>query len=129
MSYVDALQSLGGNDALATKLAQRSLQLSMAASRGGHERYWGSNLAIACEQAQLDNVPGALSALDLVKDSHGLPQLPLLLDSPCLKRLAEEPRYKALIEHVENRRKDLRERLPRTLSEHDVADVAAGKAA
>jgi hypothetical protein len=77
----------------------------------------------ACHESQLGRDAEALDALDRVRDAQGLAWSPFLLDSPCFKRLAQEPRYKALIEHLETRQQQLRERLPATLSEHGVADV------
>jgi hypothetical protein len=77
----------------------------------------------ACHQSQLGRYADALDALDRVRDAQGLAWSPFLLDSPCFKGLAKERRYKALIEHLEDRKKQLRERLPATLREQGVADV------
>jgi hypothetical protein len=48
---------------------------------------------------------------------------PLLLDSPCFKRLADEPRYQKVVERIEERKRELRERLPATLTAHGVTEV------
>jgi hypothetical protein len=62
--------------------------------------------------------------LERAVDAEGLVWSPLLQDSPCFKPLATEPRYKAAIDQLEERKKQLRERLPATLKEYGVAEVA-----
>jgi hypothetical protein len=52
-----------------------------------------------------------------------LPNLPLLKDSPCFKRVANEPRYVALLDHLAERQRTLRARLPATLEKYGVASV------
>jgi serine/threonine protein kinase/tetratricopeptide (TPR) repeat protein len=122
-SYVDALQSLGGSDALATRIASMRADLASAALEHGLAKSWWVNWMQACYQSQLGRNADALDALDRVRDAQGLAWSPFVLDSPCLKRLNQEPRYKALIEHLETRQRQLRERLPATLREQGVADV------
>ena len=121
-SYVDALQSLGGSDSLATRIATIRVAFFRAAIEHGIGKSWWVNSMLACHQSQLARYPDALDTLDRVRDAQGLAWSPFLLDSPCFKRLAQEPRYRALIDHLEDRKKQLRERLPATLSEHGVAD-------
>ena len=55
---------------------------------------------------QLGRKAEALDSLDRVKNAQGLVWLPFMRDSPCFKRLAAEPRYVALIEHLEDARAD-----------------------
>jgi serine/threonine protein kinase/tetratricopeptide (TPR) repeat protein len=123
-SYVDALQSLGGSDALATKIAKVRIPFEAASLEHGTRKSWWVNSELACYQSQLGLYADALDSLDRVRDAQGLAWSPFLLDSPCFKRLAQEPRYKALIEYLETRQKQLRERLPATLREQGVAEVA-----
>jgi len=124
-SYVDALQSLGGSDALATKIAKIRVPFYSAGREHGIGKSWWVNAMLACYQLQLGRNADALDSLDRVRDAQGLAWSPFLLDSPCFKRVNLEPRYRALIEHLEERKKQLRERLPATLREQGVADVAA----
>ena len=124
-SYVDALQSLGGSASLATRIATIRVPFFSAASEHGTGKSWWVNSMFACHQSQLGRYANALDALDHVRDAQGLAWSPFLLDSPCFKRLAQEPRYKALIEHLETRQQQLRERLPATLREQGVAQAAA----
>jgi serine/threonine protein kinase/predicted Zn-dependent protease len=124
-SYIDALQSLDGSDALATKIAKVRVAGTTAGLGHGFRKSWWVNLTFACHQSQLGLYADALDSLDRVRDAQGLAWSSFLLDSPCFKHLAQEPRYKALIEHLETRQKQLRERLPATLREQGVADVAA----
>jgi tetratricopeptide (TPR) repeat protein len=122
-SYVDALQSLGGTNALATRIATIRAPFYSNGAEHGLGKSWWVNSMSACHQSQLGRSADALDALDRVGKAQGLAWSPFLLDSPCFKRLAQEPRYKALIEHLEDRKKQLRERLPATLRERGVADV------
>jgi serine/threonine protein kinase/tetratricopeptide (TPR) repeat protein len=122
-SYVDALQSLDGTNALATRIATIRAPFYSTGLEHGNGKSWWVNSMTACHQSQLGRSADALDALDRVGNAQGLAWSPFLLDSPCFKRLAQEPRYKALIEHLEDRKKQLRERLPATLREQGVADV------
>ena len=122
--YIDALQSLGGNDALVRELARKRKENFGAGVQTGMDRTWWVNTLLACTEAQLGDTTEVIAAIDRVYEARGLPRLPLLQDSPCFsKRLASEPRYIALIEHLRQRQKQLRERLPATLAKYGVADV------
>jgi serine/threonine protein kinase/tetratricopeptide (TPR) repeat protein len=128
-SYADTLQSLSGSDALVTKMATMRVDMYTKGSEPhGYGKSWWVNSMMACDQSQLGRYMEALDSLDRVRDAQGLAWSPFLLDSPCFKHLAQEPRYKALIEHLEDRKKQLRERLPATLKEYGVAGVMAAKA-
>jgi serine/threonine protein kinase len=121
-SYVDALQSLGGSDSLVTRIVETRLILY---GKYGYRKSWWVGSLLACHQSQLGRRADALDGLERVRNAQGLAWSTFLLDSPCLKRLNQEPRYKALIEHLEDRKKQLRERLPATLREQGVAEAAA----
>jgi tetratricopeptide (TPR) repeat protein len=122
-SYVDALQSLGGNDSLAMDLARYLLSMGHSGDWDVYAKGWWGGANFACAKSQLGQYADALDALDNVVAAHGLIWSPLLQDSPCFKRLAAEPRYKAVVDRVENRKRQLRERLPATLREQGVAEV------
>ena len=116
-SYVDALQALGGNDSVVAELAQSRVAHSMKLFEEGMAHSWWVNTLLACAEAQLDKPDEALDSLDRAVNSHGLVWSPMLQDSPCFKKLANQPRFKAVIERVEDRKKQLRDRLPITLRE------------
>jgi TolB-like protein len=122
-SYVDAHQALGGNDAVVAQLAQSRAAHMVKLFQEGMAHSWWVNTLFACGEVQLGKPDDALDSLDRAVNSHGLVWSPLLQDSPCFKRLADEPRYKAAVDHLEDRKKQLRERLPATLKEYGVADV------
>ena len=65
----------------------------------------------------------ALAVLERVRNAQGLALSPFSLDSRCFGPLANEPGYQSLVAHLEGRQKTLRERLPATLIEYEVADV------
>jgi serine/threonine protein kinase/cytochrome c-type biogenesis protein CcmH/NrfG len=121
--YIDALQSLGGNDATVRALALKRVELFSSGVRTGMGNSWWVNMSLACSEAQLDRVPEALAAITRVDSAGGLPPLHQLLDSPCFKRLANEPPYIALIEHIKERQRMLRDKVPATLAQYGVADV------
>jgi tetratricopeptide (TPR) repeat protein len=122
-SYVDALQSLGGNESLVAQMAAERIAHDRQLIAAGMAKSWYVNSLFACSEAQLGNYSDALDLLERAVSAQGLVWSPLVQDSPCFKRLAEEPRYKAAIDHLEERKKQLRERLPATLKEYGVADV------
>jgi tetratricopeptide (TPR) repeat protein len=119
--YIDALQALGGSDALVERLATAALGSTPAESSVLNS--WWRNTLHACALVQLNRVPEAIAEIDRILNSQGLPSSPLLQDSLCFKRIAKEPRYIALIEHLNDRQRLLRERLPATLQKYGVADV------
>ena len=124
LSYVDALQGLDADDAEARMYAEARAPSASSLASLGLAKSWWANAHGACTLVQLGRNAEALDSLDRVRNAQGLVWLPLLRrDSPCFKRLAAEPRYVALIEHLEERERMLRERLPATLLEHGVADV------
>ncbi len=81
---------------------------------------WWSKAYVACTHAVLEQDDEALKTLQRIKDSPRLPWLPVLMDSFCFQRYAENPAYQALIHHVEERQAAKRKQLPSTLAEFDV---------
>jgi serine/threonine protein kinase/tetratricopeptide (TPR) repeat protein len=124
-SYVDARQSLSDSDSLVERIARMRIDFYTHGREHGFRKSWWVASMLACHQSQLGRYADALDSLDGVRDAQGLAWSPFLLDSPCFKHLAGEPRFKALIEHLEDRKKQLRERLPATLREQGVAETAA----
>jgi tetratricopeptide (TPR) repeat protein len=125
-SYVDALQGINADDPDARRFAEERIEESdtvLAAVPTGVTPSWWVSVERACAMVQLGRVAEALEALEWVKSSQGLVWSPLVQDSPCFKRIAAEPGYIALVEHLEEQNRILRERLPATLREYQVADV------
>jgi tetratricopeptide (TPR) repeat protein/TolB-like protein len=123
-NYIDALQALG-EEADAQDIATRFLAWDVASRQPIFEKAWWVQLQNACKEITLGEVGSGLDMLDRVKNTRGLAWSWFLLDSPCFKRIASEPRYVAVIDRLEERQRLLRERLPATLREHGVADVGA----
>jgi TolB-like protein/tetratricopeptide (TPR) repeat protein len=119
--YIDALLAVGGRDSEARELAAKKAAVSDLEL----DRSWWVMAHYSCTLSQLGRVPEALDALERLKLSQGLVWSPLLRDSLCFRRMAAEPRYQDMVDFIEMRRQLLRERLPMTLVEYDVADVAA----
>lgn len=82
----------------------------------GAENAWWPHLYIACVDSILGDEAAALASLKRMQDTHGMPWYPLLADAPCFRDLAESPVYSETLRSVENKKADLRARLPETLS-------------
>jgi hypothetical protein len=78
------------------------------------ETYWGCLLSLLGRDAE------ALQKLELTRRSPRLAPRPVLQDMPCFDRIADEPVYRATVEHFDERRAELRRRLPVTLAEFGV---------
>lgn len=76
---------------------------------------WWSNLYLSCSLSILGEDAGALDAIERLVDAPGLPWYPVLKDALCFQKFVEEPRYLAVVDSIERRMADLRERLPDTL--------------
>ena len=69
----------------------------------------------ACGQSIVGQDELALETLERVVESPGLLWYPVLVDAPCFRKFADEPRYQAVVQSVEQRQEVLRDRLPDTL--------------
>jgi len=81
--------------------------------------YWQA-LYKGCVLAILDRDEEALQLLLRMKETSRLPWVPAVRDMFCLQRYTDEPVYRDILEHFEERRKVLRESLPATLAEFGV---------
>jgi TolB-like protein/tetratricopeptide (TPR) repeat protein len=82
---------------------------------------WWNKAYGACGLAILEQDDKALQMLQRIEDSPRLPWLPVILDSFCFQRYAENPDYRALIYRVEERQAAKRSQLPSTMAEFGVA--------
>ena len=114
ITLADSLKEMGEIDLAhqhATWLSGRFQRLS---DTGGGDSWW-PNFYQACALSILDRYDDALDKLERVNDSVGLLWYPQLVDAPCFRRLAGDPRYQAIVKSYEERLAGLRERLPETL--------------
>jgi serine/threonine protein kinase/tetratricopeptide (TPR) repeat protein len=121
-SYMEALKALGANDDELVLLVEPYIEAFEQSRRNG-QRSWALSAWLACAQAMLGRSDDALDSLDFVKNAKGLAWSPMIEDRFCFTPLQTEPRYKAVVEHLRERQRELRERLPATLKEYGVADV------
>ncbi len=89
-------------------------KLRLIIDTGSHDYWWG-HMYLACAHSILDEDAAALDELDLVKAAIGMPWYPTLADAPCFRKFADEPRYRTVLTSIEERKRDLREKLPETL--------------
>jgi TolB-like protein/tetratricopeptide (TPR) repeat protein len=77
---------------------------------------WWVETYMACALAVLGRDAEALHELELIQRSPRLAPASVLSDMLCFKPFADEPVYRAVVEHFQARRAALRERLPATLA-------------
>jgi len=82
---------------------------------------WWNRAYGACGLAIMEQDDKALELLQRIKESPRLPWLPVIQDSFCFQRYAENPGYQALIQLVFERQAAKRKQLPSTLAKFDVA--------
>lgn len=81
----------------------------------GGDRTWWGHFYLACTLSILDEQELALDELERVAGAVDQPWYPMLVDAPCFREYATEPRYQTVVRAVEERKRTLRERLPQTL--------------
>ena len=87
-----------------------------------HEnRDWFAEALKSCSLAILGRDDEALGMLEQARQSPRLMPAYFLADSPCFRELADEPRFRAVAQHFEQRRAALRQQLPGTLNEFGVS--------
>jgi TolB-like protein/tetratricopeptide (TPR) repeat protein len=83
--------------------------------------YWFVALGRACMQAILGQDDDVRRLFRKALGSNILAWEPMLKDQQCFQRFADDPAYLAVVEHFEERRAMLRERLPATLAQYGVS--------
>jgi TolB-like protein/Flp pilus assembly protein TadD len=116
MMLVDALDGAGQPET--TELAHSLASWNMNDPWWG-DIYWVS-IFRSCNLAILDRHEEALQDLVHVKESRRLHWGPLVHDSHCLQQYQDDPVYQEVIQFLEDRQAELRERLPATLARFGV---------
>lgn len=84
-----------------------------------NEDWWGP-VYLACVYAVLEQDDETLAKLEIAKASRRLPWATLVQDSTCFQRLKNNAEYLAILDHLDRRRADIRNRLPSTLARFNV---------
>ncbi len=114
VSLAAAYREVGNTDEARRLASFIAPKLRLIMNTGAQE-FWWAHLYLACAYSILDEDEAALDELDAVAQSVGMPWYPFLVDSPCFRGYADEPRYQAVIAAIEERKRTLREELPETL--------------
>jgi TolB-like protein len=99
----------------AQELVKPELMLAQMQVETGMGSFWWPNMYLACALSVMERDAEAFVALERMKDSMGLPWMPLLRDYQCFRKYENDPRYQSVIATFEQREADLRARLPETL--------------
>jgi TolB-like protein/tetratricopeptide (TPR) repeat protein len=85
-----------------------------------NDSWWIATMR-ACTFSIVGDDKSALEKIERIKLSVRLPWDSMLRDWSCLSRFENDPRYQDVLQHFEERRAALRERLPNTLAKHGVS--------
>jgi serine/threonine-protein kinase len=110
----DSLKQLGRHDE-ARELAEWIRHKFRSMIDTGGDRTWWGHFYLACTLSILDEDAAALNELELVAGAVDLPWYPMLMDAPCFRKYASDPRYQAVVRAIEKRKRKLSEELPQTL--------------
>jgi tetratricopeptide (TPR) repeat protein len=110
----DALKS-SGQPERAEDLARWLVSYFRRVIATGGENAWWPNLYLACSLSIL-NDETSLQALERAAQSFGLAWYPVVRDAPCFRKYADNPRYRSVVSSLEERKAEMRERLPDTLA-------------
>jgi TolB-like protein/DNA-binding winged helix-turn-helix (wHTH) protein/Tfp pilus assembly protein PilF len=114
LSLADAYKETGKVEEATRLAAWMKPKMQRVIETGSNDFWWG-HLYLACAHSILDEDDAALDELERVAESIGMPWYPILMDAPCLRKFADEPRYRAVVDVIEDRKRQLRQRLPATL--------------
>lgn len=79
------------------------------------EGAWWPDIYLACALAILGRDEEALDTLDQVASAQGLAWYPLVADAHCFERFAENSRYRRVLGILDERKADLRHKIPMRL--------------
>ena len=115
VNLADALKASGESER-ANDLAQWLVTFFQKLADEGAPTSWFTNLYLSCSLSILDDDAQSLDVLERIENSPGLAWYPVVRDQPCFQKFVDEPRYQAVVASLENRKAELRERLPDTLA-------------
>ncbi len=81
---------------------------------------WWRPFVHACGLSTLGRNEEAIEYYRRIMQSPRLPALYLVRDASCTKKFHGDPRYEEVIDHVEQRQREFRERVPQTLGRYGV---------
>ena len=116
INYADSLNEAGRTEE-AREIAQWIIDHYLKSRENGMEKSWFADVAIACSLSILGRLDQALTELERVTSSNGIPWYPVILDQPCFRKLSDETRYQGVVTWLDRRKAELRERLPDTLAQ------------
>ncbi len=106
----------GGETDRAQELAEWLVVFYRKLNSSTTSHSWWVNLYLSCSLSIVGDDAESLDALEVMLSSPGMPWYPIVRDQPCFQKFVEEPRYQAVLASLENRKAELRERLPDTLA-------------
>ena len=83
-------------------------------------RNWWRAFVHSCGLSTLGRDEEAIEYYRQIIQSPRLPTLYLVRDASCTRKFHGDPRYEEVIDHVEQRQREFRERVPQTLERFDV---------
>ncbi len=86
----------------------------------GEAAYWWVSISIGCQSAILGNDTEVRRRLQLALDGDQLVWDPMLKDVACYQRFHDDLDYLAVINHFDERKEMLRNRLPTTLAQYGI---------
>jgi len=115
LTFVNATYASGDLET-ARELADKHFEPFMSA-----ERDWWYNFNSSCAFAIMGREDEAIEYLGRLEISPQIPWEPYIRDSVCMKLLSDRPEYQQILEHVESRKLEMREKLPATLARFGVS--------
>jgi tetratricopeptide (TPR) repeat protein len=114
MTLADAHDATG-NKQEAHSLAHWYVEHLRKMNEDIHEGAWWADIYLACAFAILRRDDEALDTLDEVASAKGLVWYPLVADAHCFQRFAESDRYRRVLSILDERKADLRHKVPMRL--------------
>ena len=114
-TFVNATYAYGDLET-ARQLAERMFDPDMDVSLD-----WWYTYLESCALAVLGREDEAIEVFSELEYSPQIPWEPYLRDAVCMRLLDDRPEYEQILEHIESRKHELREKLPMTLRQFGVS--------
>ena len=101
--------------------AREFIRLSQDNMYFGEGSYWWVALGVGCMHAILGDDEEVYRRFERALEGRNLAWEPTLKDDACFERFASDPKYLAVVQHFDELRAKLRERLPDTLAQYGVS--------